>query len=440
MQRVVEFLQSLANDSGLDILITNDIALALIIALVSLVVVLITISLSPAREVEEVEKVVPAIQEEKHEPIVQRKVPETVELETTSSEPLPTSDSEVTEELETEQKVEVQDASAPSQEEAKEEIKEEKKEEKVSWASRLKKGLSRSRTEVWGKLGNIFSGGALDEEALEEVEEILYGADIGPVTTSELIEALEERVKQEKMNPDEFTTFIKEFLKEKMEPVQKSRDEALFQYSGEKSEMPKVIMIVGVNGAGKTTTIGKLATKLTNQGAKVVVGACDTFRAAAVDQLQVWCDRAGATMIRAKEGANPSGVGYDALQEAINEKADYCILDTAGRLHTAGNLMEELKKSRDVLKKLMPDAPHHVLLVIDAITGQNAIRQAEEFNKTLDLTGLIFTKCDGSSKAGSAVAIVQKLNVPIAYIGVGENVEDLDVFDLGQYLDALVDA
>ena len=145
-------------------------------------------------------------------------------------------------------------------------------------------------------------------------------------------------------------------------------------------------------------------------------------------------------MIRAKEGTNPSGVGYDALQEAINEKADYCILDTAGRLHTAGNLMEELKKSRDVLKKLMPDAPHHVLLVIDAITGQNAIRQAEEFNKTLDLTGLIFTKCDGSSKAGSAVAIVQKLNVPIAYIGVGENVEDLDVFDLGQYLDALVDA
>ncbi|MEE3077731.1 MAG: signal recognition particle-docking protein FtsY [Bdellovibrionota bacterium] len=436
MQRVVEFLQGLANDSGLDILITNDIALALMIALVSLVVVLITISLSPAREVEEVEKVVPAIQEEKHEPIAERKVQETVEIETTSSEPLTSSDSEVIEELETEQKVEVQDVPAAPLEEAKEEIKE----EKISWASRLKKGLSRSRTEVWGKLGNIFSGGALDEEALEEVEEILYGADIGPVTTSELIEALEERVKQEKMNPDEFTTFIKEFLKEKMEPVQKSRDEALFQYSGEKSEMPKVIMIVGVNGAGKTTTIGKLATKLTNQGAKVVVGACDTFRAAAVDQLQVWCDRAGATMIRAKEGANPSGVGYDALQEAINEKADYCILDTAGRLHTAGNLMEELKKSRDVLKKLMPDAPHHVLLVIDAITGQNAIRQAEEFNKTLDLTGLIFTKCDGSSKAGSAVAIVQKLNVPIAYIGVGENVEDLDVFDLGQYLDALVDA
>lgn len=432
MQRVVEFLQGLANDSGLDILITNDIALALMIALVSLVVVLITISLSPAREAEEVEKVVPAIQEEKHEPIAERKVPETVELEKTSSEPLATSDSEVIEELETEQKVEVQDVPAAPLVEA--------KEEKISWASRLKKGLSRSRTEVWGKLGNIFSSGALDEEALEEVEEILYGADIGPVTTSELIEALEERVKQEKMNPDEFTTFIKEFLKEKMEPVQKSRDEALFQYSGEKSEMPKVIMIVGVNGAGKTTTIGKLATKLTNQGAKVVVGACDTFRAAAVDQLQVWCDRAGATMIRAKEGANPSGVGYDALQEAINEKADYCILDTAGRLHTAGNLMEELKKSRDVLKKLMPNAPHHILLVIDAITGQNAIRQAEEFNKTLDLTGLIFTKCDGSSKAGSAVAIVQKLNVPIAYIGVGENVEDLDVFDLGQYLDALVDA
>ncbi|MBH46775.1 MAG: signal recognition particle-docking protein FtsY [Halobacteriovorax sp.] len=197
-------------------------------------------------------------------------------------------------------------------------------------------------------------------------------------------------------------------------------------------------MVVGVNGAGKTTTIGKLATKLTAQGAKVVVGACDTFRAAAVDQLQVWCDRAGATMIRAKEGANPSGVGYDALQTALNEKADYCILDTAGRLHTAGNLMDELKKSKTVLQKLDASAPHHTLLVIDAITGQNALRQAEEFHKTLELNGLILTKCDGSSKAGSAVSIVSTLQVPIAYIGVGESVEDLDEFKLDDYLKALL--
>ena len=197
-------------------------------------------------------------------------------------------------------------------------------------------------------------------------------------------------------------------------------------------------MIVGVNGAGKTTTIGKLATKLTNQGAKVVVGACDTFRAAAVDQLQVWCDRSGAQMVRAKEGSNPSGVGYAALEKALNEKADYCILDTAGRLHTKGNLMDELSKSKNVLSKLDKDAPHQTLLVIDAITGQNALRQAEEFHKALNLTGLIFTKCDGSSKAGSAVGIVKNLQVPITYIGVGEGVEDINIFDLDEYLNALL--
>jgi fused signal recognition particle receptor len=197
-------------------------------------------------------------------------------------------------------------------------------------------------------------------------------------------------------------------------------------------------MVVGVNGAGKTTTIGKLATKLRSQGANVVVGACDTFRAAAVDQLQVWCDRAGAKMIRAKEGANPSGVGYDALLAAINDKADYCILDTAGRLHTKENLMDELSKSKNVLKKLDPNAPHQILLVIDAITGQNALRQAEEFHKTLGLTGLIFTKCDGSSKAGSAVSIVEQLKLPIAYIGVGETAEDLDIFKADDYLHALL--
>ncbi len=312
-------------------------------------------------------------------------------------------------------------------------------EPKLSWSQRLKKGLSRSRGEVWGKLGSIFTGGKLDEDALEEVEEILYSADIGPSTATELMEALEQEAKKEGFGKEEFTAFIKKFLKERMQGVQEGVDSSLFQFSGQNNGEPKVIMIVGVNGAGKTTTIGKLATKLTSQGAKVVVGACDTFRAAAVDQLQVWCDRADATMIRAKEGASPSGVGYDALQEAMNQKADYCILDTAGRLHTAGNLMDELKKSKDVLKKLMPDAPHQTLLVIDAITGQNAIRQAEEFNKALDLSGLIFTKCDGSSKAGSAIAIVGKLQVPITYIGVGENVEDLDVFNLDQYLDALVE-
>ncbi|TNF29813.1 MAG: signal recognition particle-docking protein FtsY [Deltaproteobacteria bacterium] len=313
------------------------------------------------------------------------------------------------------------------------------KEEGPSWTERLKKGLGQSREKVWGRLGSIFNGKALDEDSLEELEELLYGADIGPKATAELIDAVEEKAKSGDFSADDFKKFLFTFLHEKMDPIQSSVNPDLYRFDSAKKGHTKVIMVVGVNGAGKTTTIGKLATKLTRQGAKVVVGACDTFRAAAVDQLQVWCDRAGATMIRAKEGSNPSGVGYEAFQAALNEKADYCILDTAGRLHTKGNLMDELKKSKEVLKKLDETAPHQILLVIDAITGQNAMRQAEEFHKTLELSGLIFTKCDGSSKAGSAVAIVQQLNVPISYIGVGEGVEDLDVFNLDQYLGALLD-
>lgn len=334
--------------------------------------------------------------------------------------------------------------------EAKEEPKESPKKEitpepvappKIDWSERLFKGLSRSRSEVWSKVSKLFTGNKLTEEAIEEIEELLYSADIGPKTVAELIEALEEKSASE-ANFDEngFKSFLYSFLKAKMEEVQENVNSSLYEFNkDEEYKGPKVIMVVGVNGAGKTTTIGKLATKLTSMGANVVVGACDTFRAAAVDQLEVWCQRANATMIRAKEGANPSGVGYDALQKAINEKADYCILDTAGRLHTAGNLMDELTKSKNVLKKLDESAPHETLLVIDAITGQNAIRQAEEFNKALSLTGLIFTKCDGSSKAGSAISIVDTLKVPISYIGVGENVEDLNIFDLNSYLGALLD-
>jgi fused signal recognition particle receptor len=315
----------------------------------------------------------------------------------------------------------------------------EEKPSQVSWAERLKKGLGRSRSEVWGKLGKIFSGNSLSEDAIEEIEELLYGADIGTATVAELMKELQEKLKKEGFGEEQFKEFLYSFLSSKMEGIQKETPKALYEFSPNLKNRPEVIMVVGVNGAGKTTTIGKLATKLTKQGAKVVVGACDTFRAAAVDQLQVWCERSGAEMVRAKEGANPSGVGYDALQKATSMGADYCILDTAGRLHTKDNLMVELTKSKNVLKKLDDSAPHHTLLVIDAITGQNAMRQAEEFNKALDLTGLIFTKCDGSSKAGSAIGIVQQLKVPIAYIGVGESVEDLNTFDLDEYLKALLD-
>ena len=307
----------------------------------------------------------------------------------------------------------------------------------ISFTDRLKKGLSRSRLEVWGKLSTLFSG-ALDDEKIESLEELLYGADIGTATVAELMVEVHKKAKEGNLSEESFKTFLFDFLKAKMEPIQTKVDHSLYQFNPADKGQTKVIMVVGVNGAGKTTTIGKLATKLRSQGASVVVGACDTFRAAAVDQLQVWCDRSGATMIRAKEGSNPSGVGYDALQAAINQNADYCILDTAGRLHTKENLMDELVKSKNVLKKLDPTAPHQILLVIDAITGQNALRQAEEFHKALDLTGLIFTKCDGSSKAGSAVSIVEQLKLPIAYIGVGETAEDLDVFRIDDYLKALL--
>ncbi len=317
-------------------------------------------------------------------------------------------------------------------------VEQPKKSEGISFSERLKNGLSRSRSEVWGKVTGLFSGNKIDDETLESLEEVLYAADIGPQTVSELMEAVRVKAKEGNFTAEEFKKFLFDFLKAKIEPIQTKVDPGLYQFNPADQGKTKVIMVVGVNGAGKTTTIGKLATKLRAQGASVVVGACDTFRAAAVDQLQVWCDRAGATMIRAKEGANPSGVGYDALQMALNQKADYCILDTAGRLHTKENLMDELTKSRNVLRKLDESAPHQVLLVIDAITGQNAIRQAQEFNKALELTGLIFTKCDGSSKAGSAISIVKELNVPIAYIGVGESAEDLDVFNVDEYLSALL--
>jgi len=304
----------------------------------------------------------------------------------------------------------------------------------VSFAQRLQKGLSKTRSDIWKRVGSLLGADNLTDEIIEEIEEILFASDMSPTMVSELIDELKENYDPEK---DNYINVIKEFLKSKMESTQKAINLDLYDFS-KKSQGTKVIMIVGVNGAGKTTTIGKLATKLKAQGAKVMVGACDTFRAAAVEQLAVWCERADVEMIRAEDGANPSGVAYETVEKAKAAGADYCLIDTAGRLHTASNLMDELAKTKKVMSKVIADAPHEVLLVIDAITGQNALRQAQEFNKSLDLTGLIFTKCDGSSKAGSAVSIVKELNVPIAYIGVGESVEDLDIFDLNSYLDALL--
>ncbi len=303
---------------------------------------------------------------------------------------------------------------------------------KIGWKERLSLGLSKSRTDVWGKIGNLFSGPA---PQLDEIEEVLYTADIPTGMVQELLSKLDRDGKGQ--SSSEIQRLVYGFMKDKMEPVQNNIHKDVFEFTSEVKKT-RVLMIVGVNGAGKTTTIGKLATKLKSQGAKVIVGACDTFRAAAVDQLQVWCDRAGVDMVRAKDGADPSGVAYDTVARAYAEGYDYCLIDTAGRLHTNQNLMDELTKTKRVMSKINTEAPHEVLLVLDAITGQNALRQAQEFNKALQLTGIIFTKCDGSAKAGSAVGIVDQLKVPITYIGVGESVDDLLSFDLETYLKSLV--
>ncbi len=303
---------------------------------------------------------------------------------------------------------------------------------KVSWKDRLTLGLEKSRSEVWGKIGNLFSTGTA---SLDEIEEILYTADIPTGLVQELLGKLEKDGKGK--GPEEIQNLVFGFMKDKMAPIQDSIHSHVFNFD-KNEKKTRVFMIVGVNGAGKTTTIGKLATKLNSQGAKVIVGACDTFRAAAVDQLQVWCDRAGVDMVRAKDGADPSGVAYDTVAKAFAENYDYCLIDTAGRLHTNQNLMDELAKTKRVMSKINAEAPQEVLLVLDAITGQNALKQAQEFNKALQLTGIIFTKCDGSAKAGSAVGIVDHLKVPITYIGVGESVDDLQLFDLELYLKTLV--
>lgn len=303
---------------------------------------------------------------------------------------------------------------------------------KISWADRLTMGLEKSRSEVWGKIGQIFSSGT---PSLDEIEEILYTADIPTGMVQELLSRLEKDGRGK--SADEIQNVVFGFMKDKMAPIQHTIHKDVFQFNPAEKKT-RVFMIVGVNGAGKTTTIGKLATKLKSQGARVIVGACDTFRAAAVDQLQVWCDRAGVDMVRAKDGADPSGVAFDTVAKAYAENYDYCLIDTAGRLHTNQNLMDELTKTKRVMSKINAEAPQEVLLVLDAITGQNALKQAQEFNKALQLSGIIFTKCDGSAKAGSAVGIVDQLKVPITYIGVGESVDDLQLFDLELYLKTLV--
>ena len=269
---------------------------------------------------------------------------------------------------------------------------------------------------------------------LDEIEDALIASDMGVETTLRIIERLEERVARDKfMNSKELDSILKQEIESLLNIDKDYNGEIPFDLSIK----PYVIMVVGVNGVGKTTTIGKLAARLNASGKKVVLGAADTFRAAAIDQLAVWGERAGVPVIRQQMGSDPASVAFDTLTHAVSQDADVVLIDTAGRLHNKVNLMNELSKIRNVMKKVIPDAPHDVLLVLDGSTGQNAYQQAKEFSKATDVTALAVTKLDGTAKGGVVIGISDQFKIPVKFIGVGEKIEDLQVFDKKEFVNSL---
>lgn len=302
--------------------------------------------------------------------------------------------------------------------------------------SRLKEGLTKTRENIIAKVQKLItSKSKIDDELLNNLEEILILGDVGVSTTHKIIESIKVRVKQERYeNSTELDRLLREEI-QKMLLNGNGSDEAPFVISH--TQKPHVIMIVGVNGVGKTTTIGKLAYNYKTAGKKVLIAAADTFRAAANEQLEIWAKRAGVDIVQQAHGADPAAVAYDSLKSAIANNVDVMIIDTAGRLHTKINLMEELKKIKRVLQKLMPEVPHEIYLVLDATTGQNAIQQAKQFTSAVGITGLVLTKLDGTAKGGVVIAVSQELNIPVKFIGVGETIEDLQPFDKNAFVNAL---
>ncbi|HTX99763.1 MAG TPA: signal recognition particle-docking protein FtsY [Bacteroidota bacterium] len=301
--------------------------------------------------------------------------------------------------------------------------------------SKLRDGLSKTRESVVGKLTRLVTiRRSVDDDFLGELEEILLGADVGVDTTTEIVEGLRERAKTERYaSSDELLSLLKDEMRQHLAGNGKTGEDP-FVVDGDR---PQVIMVVGINGVGKTTTIGKLAHGFVRAGKSVYIGAADTFRAAANEQLEIWAQRAGATLIRQQQGSDPAAVAFDTVHSAIAHTADVVIIDTAGRLHTKINLMEELRKIRRVVEKVIPTAPHEVLLVIDASTGQNGLQQAKQFSQAVGVTGLVLTKLDGTAKGGVVLAITKTLNVPVKYVGVGEGLEDLQPFDRDAFIDAM---
>ena len=295
---------------------------------------------------------------------------------------------------------------------------------------KLDKGLEKTKENVFGKISRAVAGkSTIDELALDDIEEALITSDIGVETTLKIIGKLEERVAKDKYIN---TAELNDFLKAEISLLMKEGYDEIPKVDG-----PYVIMVVGVNGVGKTTTIGKLAHQFKQQGKKVVLGAADTFRAAAVDQLVIWADRVGVEIVKQDMGSDPASVCFDTLQSAKASGADVVIIDTAGRLHNKINLMNELTKIKNVMAKVIPEAPHDVMLVLDASTGQNAIEQATQFTKATEVNSLALTKLDGTAKGGVVIGISDQFQIPVRYIGVGEGVEDLQVFNKNEFVDSL---
>jgi fused signal recognition particle receptor len=300
----------------------------------------------------------------------------------------------------------------------------------------LNKGLEKTKESVFHKLSRAVAGKSkVDEEVLDNLEEVLVSSDVGVATTLKIIERIEARVARDKyLNTNELNVILKEEI---VNLLEKNQNDAVSDFSSGLNARPYVIMVVGVNGAGKTTTIAKLAHQFKAAGKNVLIGAADTFRAAAIDQLQIWADRVGVGLIKQQMGSDPASVAYDTLRSAVAGNTDIVIIDTAGRLHNKINLMTELSKIKRVMEKVVPDAPHEVLLVLDGSTGQNAFEQAKQFTAATDVTALAITKLDGTAKGGVVIGISDQFKIPVKYIGIGEKLEDLLLFNRFEFVDSL---
>jgi len=300
----------------------------------------------------------------------------------------------------------------------------------------LDKGLSKTKQSVFQKLTRAVVGKSkVDEEVLDDLEEVLIASDVGVNTTIKIIERIENRVAKDKYtSTSELNSILREEITELLTQAENSEDTT---WDIPENKKPYVVMVVGVNGVGKTTTIGKIAHKYKQAGKNVIIGAAYTFRAAAIDQLEIWSQRVDVPLIKQKMGSDPASVAYDTVASAVSKKADVVIIDTAGRLHNKVNLMNELTKIKRVMQKVIPDAPHEVLLILDGSTGQNAFEQAKQFTKATEITSMAITKLDGTAKGGVVIGISDQLQIPVKYIGIGEKMEDLQIFNKVEFVDSL---